>query len=188
MSDFRAEDHRLTKPLEPRPPGYTGGQGQQPEPVGGYEEPGQQLVSNARSTSGVVSFLSSNEREGRWELPRHFRALAVLGNVELDLRDAVIGIGVSLIEAVAVMGNIEITIPPDVAVESDGDSLLGSFVVKYKGSATPAAATGLRTVRITGTAYASSVEITVKGPDQGMFARLRKMNLKRTLASGEYSE
>jgi len=73
-------------------------------------------------------------------------------------------------------------------VESDGDSLLGSFVVKYKGSVTPGAATGLRTVRITGTAYASSVEITVKGPDEGMLKRLRKMNLKRTLAAGEYSE
>jgi hypothetical protein len=137
---------------------------------------------------GVVSFLSSNEREGRWELPRHFRALAVLGNVQLDLRDAVIGIGVSFIEAVAVMGNIEITVPPDVAVESDGDSLLGSFVVKYKGNATPGAANGLRVVRITGTAYAASVEVIVKGPDVGMLKRLRKMNLKRTLSAGEYSE
>ena len=79
-------------------------------------------------------------------------------------------------------------VPPDVAVESDGDSLLGSFVVKYKGGATHHSATGLRTVRISGTAYASSVEITVKGPDEGMLARLKKMNLKRTLAAGEYSE
>jgi hypothetical protein len=61
-------------------------------------------------------------------------------------------------------------------------------VVKYKGNATPAAATGLRVVRITGTAYASSVEIIIKGPDEGMLKRLRKMNLKRTLAGGEYSE
>ena len=133
---------------------------------------------------GVVSFLSSNEREGRWELPRNFRALAVLGNVELDLREAVIGIGVSLIEAVAVMGNIEIIVPPDVAVESEGDSLLGSFVVKYQGGVSPSAATGLRTVRITGTAYAASVEINVKGPDEGMLARLRKLSLKRTLGAG----
>jgi hypothetical protein len=151
-------------------------------------DPASYPLAPQTARGGVVSFLSSNEREGRWELPRHFRALAVLGNVELDLREAVIGIGVSFIEAVAVMGNIEITVPPDVAVESDGDSLLGSFVVKYKGNATPAAATGLRVVRITGTAYASSVEITIKGPDEGMLKRLRKMNLKRTLAGGEYSE
>ena len=151
-------------------------------------DPASYPLAPETARGGVVSFLSSNEREGRWELPRHFRALAVLGNVELDLRDAVIGIGVSFIEAVAVMGNIEITVPPDVAVESDGDSLLGSFVVKYKGNATPGAANGLRVVRITGTAYAASVEIIVKGPDVGMLKRLRKMNLKRTLSAGEYSE
>ena len=171
MSDFKPADHRLTSESE-RAAQY----------------PAAYQLAPETSRGGVVSFLSSNEREGRWELPRHFRALAVLGNVELDLRDALIGIGVSFIEAVAVMGNIEITIPPDVAVESDGDSLLGSFVVKYKGGATSTAANGLRTVRITGTAYASSVEITVKGPDEGMLKRLRKMNLKRTLAAGEYSE
>ena len=151
-------------------------------------DPASYPLAPETARGGVVSFLSSNEREGQWELPRHFRALAVLGNVELDLRDAVIGIGVSFIEAVAVMGNIEITVPPDVAVESDGDSLLGSFVVKYKGNATPGAANGLRVLRITGTAYAASVEIIVKGPDEGMFKRLRKMSLKRTLAGGEYSE
>jgi cell wall-active antibiotic response 4TMS protein YvqF len=170
MSDFNSSDQRLT------------------DQSGAQYNPAAYPLAPETSRGGVVSFLSSNEREGRWELPRHFRALAVLGNVELDLRDATIGIGVSFIEAVAVMGNIEITVPPDVAVESDGDSLLGSFVVKYKSGATPGATTGLKTLRITGTAYASSVEITVKGPDQGMLARLKKMNLKRTLASGEYSE
>jgi hypothetical protein len=39
-------------------------------------------------------------------------------------------------------------------------------------------------VRITGTAYAASVEINVKGPDEGMLARLRKLSLKRTLGRG----
>jgi hypothetical protein len=40
---------------------------------------------------GVVAFLSSTEREGAWELPRHLRAVAVFGNIELDLRGALIG-------------------------------------------------------------------------------------------------
>jgi hypothetical protein len=169
MSDFNAVDPRLSS------------QGQTEYNPAAYP------VAPVPARDGLVSFLSSNEREGRWELPRHFRALAVFGNIELDLRDAVIGIGVSVIEAVAVMGNIEITVPPEVTVECDGDSLLGSFVVKYKGRVS-AEATGLRTVRITGTAYVSSIEITVKGPDEGLLKRLRKMSLKRTLAAGEYSE
>ena len=82
------------------------------------------------------------------------------------------------------MGNIEIIVPPDVAVESDGDSLLGSFVVKYEGRVNPAAASGAQNVRVTGTAYASSVEIRVKGPDEGMLRDFGRY-WKRTLGSGE---
>jgi predicted membrane protein len=122
----------------------------------------EQLVSADQSMSGVVSFLSTNEKEGRWLLPRQFRALAVLGNVQLDLRDALIDYGVSIIEAVAVLGSIEITVPPEIAVECDGDSLLGSFTLKYQKRTSPSMANGEKVVRVTGTAYAGAVTITVK--------------------------
>jgi predicted membrane protein len=95
-----------------------------------------------------------------------------MGNVELDLRTAEIGYGLSVIEAVAVMGNIEITISPDITVESDGDSLLGTFVLKYDGRANPAAASRDKVIRVIGTAYLSAVTIHVKGPDEKLLARL----------------
>src|SRR5258706_13050472 len=105
MADFKAEDHRLSNPAEPRRRDYTGGEDRHRESPPSYGEQGQQLIPDSRSTSGVVSFLSSAEREGRWQLPRRFRALAVMGNVELDLLAAEIGDGPSVIEAVAVVGN-----------------------------------------------------------------------------------
>ena len=151
------------KPIDERPTGL---------PATSYGGESYPVVTEPPSSDGVVSFLSSTERQGRWPLPRRFRVLAVLGNVELDLREADIGLGVSVIEAVAVMGNIEITVPPDVAVESSGDSLLGSFVVKYAKGVSANTATGYKKVHITGTAYAASVEIHVKGPDEPMLARL----------------
>ncbi|HMG71321.1 MAG TPA: LiaF domain-containing protein [Gemmatimonadaceae bacterium] len=159
MPDYKAEDHRLTSPLDP-PRDYT--------------EQGAQLVPETPAASGVVSFLSSTEREGRWQLPRRFRALAVLGNVEIDLRAAEIGYGLSTIEAVAVLGNIEITVSPDIMVECDGDSLLGSFVLKYDGRANPAAASRDKVIRVTGTAYAGAVTVMVKGPDETMMAKLSR--------------
>src|SRR5258705_11607142 len=111
MADYKPTDERLSG-----------------LPAANYGGEAYPVVAEPPSSDGIVSFLSSNEREGRWPLPRHFRALAVLGNVELDLREADIGLGVSVIEAVAGMGNIEITVPPDVAVGSSGDSLVGSVV------------------------------------------------------------
>lgn len=140
-----------------------------------------QLVRDTPTMSGVVSFLSSTEREGRWQLPRRFRALAVLGNIELDLREAEVGYGVSVIEAVAFMGNIEIAIPPEIAVECDGDTLMGTFTLKYKGRANPSAASRDRVVRVVGSAYAGSVAVNVKGPDEAMLAKLgRNLGFTRT--------
>jgi hypothetical protein len=129
------------------------------------------LATDSRSMSGVVSFLGSSEREGHWQLPRRFRALAVLGNVELDLRAAEISYGVSVIEAVAVFGNVEITVPPEIAVECDGDSFLGSFTLKYIGRADPATSRE-RLVRVTGSAYAGAVTVNVKGPDEALLTRI----------------
>ena len=159
MPDFKAEDHRLTSPLDP--PGYR-------------SEQGGHLVPEPHSAAGVVSFLSSNERNGRWAVPRQFRALAVMGNVELDLREAEIGYGLSVIEAVTVMGNIEITVSPDITVDCDGDSLLGTFVLKYESGANPAVASRDKVIRITGTAYAGAVTVHVKGPDESMMAKLSR--------------
>jgi hypothetical protein len=159
MPDYKPDDYRLSSRMDPSPD---------------YGDQGQQLVPNPPSAAGVVSFLSSNEREGRWPLPRQFRALAVMGNVELDLRAAEIGYGLSVIEAVTVMGNIEITVPPDITVECDGDSLLGTFVLKYEQGANPAVASRDKVIRITGTAYAGAVTIHVKGPDESMMAKLSR--------------
>jgi len=146
MSEFRAKDHRLTNPGRSEP----------------QSEAASLVPEQRRTTAGVVSFLSSNERQGYWELPRRFRALAVLGNVELDLREAEIGIGLSVIEVVAVMGNVEITVPPDIAIECDGDSFMGTFALKYQ-RASPSMANRDRVLKVTGSAYLGSVTVSVKG-------------------------
>ncbi|OLE14299.1 MAG: hypothetical protein AUG20_04605 [Gemmatimonas sp. 13_1_20CM_3_60_15] len=163
MRDFKAGDYRLAD--EQQRPDYNA--------LSTRANQDAQLIENERATrAGVVSFLSSNEREGRWQLPRRFRALAVLGNVELDLRQAEIGYGMSLIEAVAVLGNVEIQVSPDVAVECDGDSFMGSFTLKYEGRASPSMANREKIVRVTGSAYAGAVTVIVKGPDESLFDRI----------------
>ncbi|HYS69475.1 MAG TPA: LiaF domain-containing protein [Gemmatimonadaceae bacterium] len=158
MPEFRAEDHRLTNPSYARPEGES-----------------NEIVPESRGVTGVVSFLSNTERQGPWELPRRFRALAVLGNVELDLRRAEVGYGLSVIEAVAVLGNVEITVPPEIAVECDGDSFMGTFTLKYEKRASPSMANREKIVRVTGSAYAGAVTVSVKGPDDpGILQRLTR--------------
>ena len=154
MTDYQSEQQRTRGQI----------QNQSRVPVG--------EATGSNPVTGVVSFLSNNTKQGSWELPRRMRALSVLGNIEIDLRDAQIGFGVSVIEAVSVLGNIDITIPPEVAVECDGDALLGSFTVQYEGRVNTDLVNRDRTVRITGNAYLANVTIKVKGPDEDMLTRL----------------
>jgi len=162
MADFRAEDYRLANQRRSALDDLAASASADPTVI----------ESQRASQAGVVSFLSSNEREGRWQVPRHFRALAVLGNVELDLREAEIGYGLSVIEAVAVLGNVEIKVAPDVSVECDGDSFMGTFTLKYEGRASPSMANRDKIVRVTGSAYAGAVTVVVKGPDEDFLTRI----------------
>jgi predicted membrane protein len=98
----------------------------------------------------------------------------VLGNVEIDLRQAIVGFGVSNIEVVAIFGNVEIVIPPEIAVDCDGDALLGTFNLEFAGRGNTSLADRERVVRVTGSAYLASVTVRVKGPDESMMTKLRR--------------
>jgi hypothetical protein len=112
--------------------------------------------------NGVTVWWSGIKREGEWVLPRVFRAFAFMGNVELDLTDARIGAGTSEIEVLCIMANIEISVPADIRVISDGDGMLGNFEMTRVGEVPPLAPDA-PTLRITGTAYAGNVTVRIMG-------------------------
>jgi predicted membrane protein len=112
--------------------------------------------------NGVTVWWSNVKREGEWILPRNFRIFTFMGNTELDLDFARMGEGVSEIEIRCIFGNVEITVPADIRVQCDGDGFLGSFEVVRSGEiSTPDA--DAPTLRVTGTAYMSSVTIKIMG-------------------------
>lgn len=114
---------------------------------------------------GIVAVFSENKKEGHWALPRHLRVLTVFGNVTIDLREAMILPGESVIEVVAVLAEVKVFAPPYLTVESDGDALMGEFGFK---KAKRDEATLQRPdpnapfVRIIGSAYMASVTVRVK--------------------------
>ncbi len=79
------------------------------------------------SVPRALAVLGNVERRGRFRLTSGYRATSVLGNIELDLRDAVLPPGVTELRVRAVLGNVEITVPPQLAVECEGTGILASF-------------------------------------------------------------
>lgn len=121
---------------------------------------------------GTLAFVSNVERYGDWVLPRHYRALAVMGNLELDLTRARLGAGTSQIEIVCIMGAVTVIVPPDIRIDCDAIPVVGNLEVRRDAESTMASDAPL--VQISGTAFMGSIEVKVIDPNApGWMKRLR---------------
>jgi hypothetical protein len=103
-----------------------------------------------------TAVLGSIERRGRWRLAPRNRFVAVLGSIELDLRQAVLPGPEVELECVAVLGSVEVLLPEGVEADVTGGVVLGSREVRMDGEA-PAA--GAPVVRIRAGGALGSVEV-----------------------------
>ncbi len=110
-----------------------------------------------------LAIFGNVERRGRFTLAADSEALAVFGNVELDLREAIIPEGVTELHVRAIFGNVEIIVPPTISVDCHGFGIFGNFEGLQR---VPAADDGTPVLRITGKAIFGNVEIStrVRGP------------------------
>jgi Cell wall-active antibiotics response 4TMS YvqF/Domain of unknown function (DUF1707) len=132
--------------------------------------PGTGLASIERPAQGqrAIAILGSVERRGHWTVARTSSALAVLGSVVIDLRDVTLPAGVTTLEVSTVLGSIEILVPPNLAVESEGTGILGSFegVQRLPRDLDP----DLPVLRVRGRAVLGSIEVVTR-PDDARMAR-----------------
>lgn len=74
----------------------------------------------------ALAVLGGASRKGRWAPPRKLHAVACMGGVELDFRDARLPPGETHVTAVAVMGGIEIVVPSGLGVTVRGLGIMGA--------------------------------------------------------------
>ena len=77
-------------------------------------------AARAPRSRQYVAFMSGIVRRGAWLVPKRIHAVAFMGGVELDLREATLGAAVTEIDVLAVMGGVVVTVPPNVRLECDG--------------------------------------------------------------------
>jgi len=106
--------------------------------------------------------MGSIERRGPWEVPQELAIRVLFGNAELDLRDAVLQPGTTTFTVQVSMGNLELIVPPDLAVELDMESVTGNVTDWRK----PGALGTERKLRITGRVKAGNCEVIALAPGQ----------------------
>jgi hypothetical protein len=105
-----------------------------------------------------VAILSGARRKGRWVVPRNYVGVAVMGGIELDLREAQFSEPEVTIHAYTLMGGIEITVPEDVDVDVSGIAFMGGFDHDASGPGVP----GAPRVRVIGFALMGGVDVRRK--------------------------
>ncbi len=73
---------------------------------------------------GVAGVFGRDARGGRWVVPASLPVVAFFGEVELDLRDALLQSGRTIIYATVVAGTLHVIVPDGVGVEMNGTSVL----------------------------------------------------------------
>jgi class 3 adenylate cyclase len=74
----------------------------------------------------VVGFFNSDKLRGRWRPAAHVRAVAVMGNCLVDLRNAELDGDEVTITAWVFMGNVKVLVPEGIEVELTGAAVMGN--------------------------------------------------------------
>ena len=109
--------------------------------------------------SRIVGFMSETRRTGPWLVPEHLTIRAVMCDMKIDLRYAVI-LSPCTIDVTAVMANVSLLVPPGLYVEFDMHPFLAAVGSDAAGGALGGHAAAH--VRIVGSAVMSEVRVRVK--------------------------
>ncbi|MFB7737904.1 DUF1707 domain-containing protein [Streptomyces sp. NPDC056112] len=96
----------------------------QPERDGSWAS---RVVGGEGSSSWAVAIMGGFERKGRWTVPKRFNCFTFWGGGGIDLRDANFADHEVVINCVAIMGGVDVIVPPGVEVVVRGIGIMGGF-------------------------------------------------------------
>lgn len=131
----------------------------------------------------LTAILGGLEKQGPWTCPRNVTVTAVMGGVELDLREAELAPGVTEMFISAIMGGVELVVPPWLSVEVDATAILGGFEELHRAPTTPEP--GRRVLRITGVAIMGGVSIETRMPGESRREAKRRTKRESKALKGE---
>ncbi|MGV9994901.1 DUF1707 SHOCT-like domain-containing protein [Streptomyces sp. NPDC003374] len=94
----------------------------------------QRVVGGEGSSSWAVAVMSGFQRKGRWTVPRRFNCFTFWGGGEIDLREANFAGPEVEINCIAIMGGVQVTVPPGVEVVVRGIGVMGGFDHREEGA------------------------------------------------------
>ncbi len=138
------------------------------------------LEANA-TKKRLRSIFGNLERHGAWIVPDVLAVSCTFGSAVIDFREARFAARTITLDARVFFGNLEIIVPPQLAVECDGSSIFGN-IESHGGSAVADPDRPL--LRVSGTVYFGNIEVHTRLPGESeRDARKRKRREKKALSA-----
>nr|WP_108955470.1 DUF1707 domain-containing protein [Streptomyces fragilis] len=135
-----------------------------PARAAGAEPDWSSRITGGRGSSDRgIAVMAGFQRVGHWVAPRRFDAVAVMGGGVIDLREAYFAGHEIVINCVALMGGVEIIVPPGVEVVMRGTGFMGGFDHDARGDDGSYSPDAPRVV-VTGFAFWGGVGVRTKRP------------------------
>jgi hypothetical protein len=126
-----------------------------------------------------MAIMSAFRKGGDWTPSRITVMTAVMAEVRIDLRDATFVDGEIEFDIKAVMADVQILVPPGVAVECDGAAFMGEFSARHDAARIDPDAPR---VVVRGSAVMAKVAVETRLPGESRWAARRRA--RRQLRSG----
>ncbi len=120
--------------------------------------PHRDVVPSSTTWQGSTAVMGECKRRGPWLVPGSHTAFALMGSVELDLREATFAQGDVTISATAIMGEVKVIVDAFTRVIVDGVPIMGEFSAA-KDKVAPMLEAGSPVVRVRGLALMGSVTV-----------------------------
>ena len=121
------------------------------------------LLPAERDRDTLYAIFGGIDRRGAWTVPRRMKIVAIMG-AHLDLREARFPPGVVELDVTAVMGGIEIVVPPGLAVQMHGSAIMGGFADVDRAPANPDPDAPL--LRVRGLTMMGGVNVSMRLPGE----------------------
>jgi hypothetical protein len=118
-----------------------------------------------------LAVMSELKKRGAWIPARRNLVKVIMGSATIDLREALLGPGVTQFDVSAVMGEVKILVPPGVAVECSGSAFMGEFDDMHTAAV---AEPGVPRVDIIGSAFMGSVHVKSRLPGESALEAWRR--------------
>ncbi|MEU9570459.1 DUF1707 domain-containing protein [Streptomyces massasporeus] len=102
------------------------------DPAAGADWSGR-ITGGEGTSTWAVAVMSGFQRKGHWTMPRRFTCFAFWGGGEIDLREANFADREVEINAIAIMGGVDVIVPPGVEVVVRGIGIMGGFDQREEG-------------------------------------------------------